>query len=147
MSDRTGSGLRLSLVPSKRLRIAVLCGHGLALLAVIANALPLAIKVGLMVAVLVSAGWLVRRIGRQQAKIHYDEGVGWQITLAGRCDNVDILPSTVMTNYVVFLHYKTATTAPFGSVGRIHTLLVFNDAVAAADYRHLVVKLKTTAIK
>jgi hypothetical protein len=73
--------------------------------------------------------------------------LGWEV-LEG-CDfaSIEILKSTVISTQILFLHFKHSSQIQSWKSGHKKTLLVLNDALAAEDYRCLIVKLKTTAIK
>ena len=121
--------------------------HGLALVASVANPLQAWVKVGLLLSVSISAWLTVRRLLLQSDTIKYSEIFGWHIRVANKMAIIDILPSTVITNYALFLHFKTRTDTQSWLDRRTQTRLIFYDALSIDEFRCLIVKLKTSAIK
>jgi toxin CptA len=136
--------LLLTLKPSKRLKQLVVFVHTLALGACIANALAITIKISLL-AIICSHFWLsFRRINAEQYTIKYTDAFGWEISEGHGFAPIEILKSTVITTFALFLHFKQAPPTGDWKSGAKKTLLVLKDALTEDDYRHLIVKLKTT---
>jgi hypothetical protein len=92
--------------------------------------------------------WLtVRRLNTEHYAIKHTEALGWEVSEGGDFAPVEILKSTVTTPFVLFLHFKYSYQAQTGKPGDKKSLLVLRDALNEEDYRCLIVKLKTTAIK
>ena len=147
MSDKFESSLLLTIKPSKRLKNTVIFVYMLALGACMANALVLAIKISLFALICIHCWLTVRRLNAEHYSIKYTEALGWGISEGYDFASVEILKSTVITTQILFLHFKHSSQAQSWKSGHKKTLLVLNDALAGEDYRCLVVKLKTTAIK
>lgn len=106
--------------------------HVWALLACVFNDLSVVIQL-LLVCVVVLHFFYVKPFKEMQL-LHTD--VGWQIVEARQLVNIVILPSTVISSFAVFLHFKQDN--------RFKTLLIMNDALPFEDYRRLIVRLKTS---
>lgn len=138
--------LQLELSPSKRLQQVVIATHLLAATAAISNALPVSIKI----AILVACAWhLFFSINRLNCTgtIKHSDAFGWEIaTTNAEFAAVRILNSTVITTFIVIIHYQTQTT--FGVRQKpIQTLLIGKDSLAKHDFRSLIVRLKTEGIR
>jgi len=147
MSYKSESGLLLTIKPSKRLKKMVIFVHTLALGASMANALVLAIKISLFALIGIHCWLTVRRLNVEHYTIKHTEALGWEVTEGCEFVSVEILKSTVITTFVLFLHFKPVSQTQSWTSGHKKTLLVLSDALAGEDYRCLIVKLKTTAIK
>ena len=121
--------------------------HSLALLASLVNPLNEVIKFSLVLGVGINGWLMVRHLLSQIDVIKYSEALGWQITVANDSVFIDIMPSTVITAYAVFLHFKTCTHTSSWRAGHTQSRLVLYDALNADDYRRFIVKLKTSSIK
>lgn len=111
----------------------------LALAACVMNSLPIIIKCTLLIAVCASFYCQLKRLKSQQYTIKYTETLGWEVSEAGKFETVEILPSTVISIFAIFLHVKKDNKPK-------QMLLIFSDALAEDDYRCLIVKLKTSGI-
>lgn len=147
MPNKYQTALQVTLRPSKRLKKMVVFVHTLALVASMANALAFTIKISLC-ALICNHLWLaVRRLNAGHYTIKHTETLGWEISEGYGFASIDILKSTVITTQALFLHFKHSPQAQSWKSSHKKTLLVLNDALAEEDYRGLIVKLKTTAIK
>ena len=147
MSHKSEFGLLLIIKPSKRLKKAVIFIYLLAVGAAMVNALDVAVKIGLC-AVICAHGWFaVRRVNTGNQAIRHTEALGWEVLEGRDFVPVEILKSTVMTTFALFLHFKHASQAQSWKPGRKKTWLVLNDALTGDDYRRFIVELKTTALK
>jgi len=147
MSDKFESDLLLRLKPSKRLKKMVVFIHTLALGASMANALAFAIKISFFAIICINLWLSVRRLNLEYYTIKYTEAFGWEVSEGLAFTSVEILKSTVITTFALFLHYKHGSQSQPSKSGYKKTLLILNDALAEEDYRCLIVKLKTAAIK
>jgi Membrane-bound toxin component of toxin-antitoxin system len=147
MSDKYQTALLLALKPSKRLKKTVIFVHTLALGASMANALVIAIKISLFALICIHCWLTVRRLNAERYTIKYTDALGWEVSEGCDFASVEILKSTVITTQILFLHYRYGSQVQSWKSGHKKTLLVLNDALAGEDYRCLIVKLKTTAIK
>jgi toxin CptA len=121
--------------------------HTLALGASMANALAFAIKISLCALVCIHCWLTVRRLNAEHYTIKHTEALGWEVSEGCDFAPVEILKSTVITTQALFLHFKHGFQAQSWKPAHKKTLLVLSDALAEEDYRRLIVKLKTTAIK
>jgi hypothetical protein len=141
------SSLLLTIKPSKRLNKMVIFVHTLALAASMTNALALSSKVSLFALIGIHCWLTVRRLSAEHYTIKHTEALGWERSEGSGFASIEILKSTVITTQALFLHFKHTTQAQSWKSAHKKTLLIFNDALAEEDYRCLIVKLKTTAIK
>ena len=147
MSDKYQTALLLTLKPSKRLLWMVLFVHTIALGASMANALPFVIKISLFTLICLHCWLTVRHLNTEHYTIKHTDTLGWEVSEGFDFASVEILKSTVFTTVALFLHFKYDSQVQSWKPGHKKTLLVVNDALAEEDYRCLIVKLKTTAIK
>ena len=147
MSDKFESDLLLTLKPSKRLKKMVVFIHTLALGASMANALAFAIKICLFAIICINLWLSIRRLNLESYTIKHTEAFGWEVSEGLVFVSIEILKSTVITTFALFLHYKHGSQSQPSKSSYKKTLLILNDALAEEDYRCLIVKLKTAAIK
>jgi hypothetical protein len=147
MSDIYQTALLLALSPSKRLKKLVIFVHMIALGAIMSNALVFAIKISLCAFICMHCWLTVRRINAEHFTIRYTEALGWEVSEGCDFTSVEIIKSTVITTFALFLHFNHSSQVQSWKPGHKKTLLVLNDALGEEDYRCLIVKLKTTAIK
>jgi toxin CptA len=147
MSQGFEPSLLLELKPSRRLIKMLVFAHVLALVAITANALAWFVKAGLCVGVCTS-GWLtVKQVNARHYAIRQSDALGWQLTEGTDWLPIDILQSTVITRFALFLHFKHSFHTQSWLFNREKAWLILSDALAEEDYRWLIVKVKTTAIK
>lgn len=117
--------------------------HVLAMGSSIANALPIAVKLALLTGICLHLWFVIKRLKNEQCKIKQSEALGWAVSSEGSDDNdfepVQILNSTVITVFAVFLH--------FNQNAHKQAVLIINDALSEDDYRRLIVRLKTASKK
>jgi len=147
MSDKFESDLLLTLKPSKRLKKMVVFIHTVALGASMANALAFAIKISLFAIICINLWLSIRRLNLESYTIKHTEALGWEVSEGCEFASIEILKSTVFTTVALFLHFKYDSQVQSWKPGHKKTLLVLNDALTEEDYRFLIVRLKTTAIK
>ena len=147
MSDKYQTALLLTIKPSKRLKKMVVFVHTLALGASMANALPFVIKISIFTLICIHCWLTVRRLYAEHYTIKHTENLGWEVSEGFDFASVEILKSTVITTFALFLHFKHRSQAQSWKSVHKKTLLVLNDALAEEDYRCLIVRLKTTVIK
>ena len=147
MSDKYQTTKLFTLNPSKLIKKWVIFVHIMALAASVANALFFAIKISLFACIGIHCWLTVRRLNTEHCAIKHTEALGWEISEGGDFAPVEILKSTVITPFALFLHFKFSYQAQSWKPGDKKTLLILRDALNEEDYRYLIVKLKTTAIK
>ncbi len=147
MPQHTEPSLLLAIKPSHHLKALVIIIHVLALGASIANDLDLAFKLGLITIIGLQAWLTIKRLKNEAYTIKYTEALGWQLSKDQDLVSIEILNSTVITTFAIFLHYKERSPSNFRSPGAKQTRLILNDALSDDDYRCLLVKLKITHIK
>jgi toxin CptA len=128
--------LLVELKPSKRLKRLLVVMHMLALGSSLANALPIAVKLALLIGIWIHLCITVKRLKHEQYKIKHSEALGWEVSDGNDFKQVLILNSTVITLFAIFLH--------FNDTAYKQSVLIVNDALSEDDYRRLIVKLKTT---
>lgn len=151
----------LKLKPSARLKGLTGFMHGLALMACLVNALPITVKGMLFIIISIQLWYVVKRVKCEQPTIKYTESLGWEVSVSNNVEAVRILPSTVITTVVIFLHLEVRNASvgcarqnlitfkgmhTFGGTSK-KTLLILSDALSEDDYRRLIVKLKTSTTK
>jgi hypothetical protein len=139
LSKKYDPSLLLELKPSERLRRLLISAHVLALIASLANALPLAVKLGLFSGICLNLRVAVRHVNHSRQTIKYTEASGWEILEYNDFEPALILNSTVITVHAIFLHVVRLS-------GGKKTIIVLNDALSEDDYRSFIVKLRTTVI-
>jgi len=131
--------LSVELKPSKRLKRFLVIMHGLALTASIANALPITVKLALATGIYIHLRLMIKRLKNRRHKIKQSEALGWEVSIGNDFEPVQILNSTVITIFAIFLH--------FNKNAHRQSVLIVNDALSEDDYRCLIVRLKTTGKK
>ena len=147
MSNQYQAALLLTLKPSIRLKNWVIFVHIIALGASVTNALVFVIKISLFACIGLHCWLAVRRLNTVHYAIKHTEALGWEVSEGCDFATVEILKSTVITPFALFLHFKHRYQAQSWKPGDKKSLLVLCDALTEEDYRCLIVKLKTTAIK
>lgn len=135
----------VTLKPSKRLRQLVIAVHWLAMAAAIANALMIVYKVVLIGSVAVHFYYTVKPLNSALCTIKYTDASSWEVGEGGIFESVDILKSTVLTTFAIWLHLKAKPGAAGFFARNKRTILIISDALEEDDYRRLIVKLKTAA--
>ncbi len=135
MPKKTEPSLLLELKPSKRLEQLIIVIHALALGSSIANALPITVKLLLLSGICIHFHFMIKRLENEQYKIKHTEALGWEIAGGNDFQPVQILNSTVITTFAIFLHFTDNT--------RKQSVLIVTDALSENDYRRLIVRLKT----
>lgn len=128
--------LLLELKSSKRLKQLLVVMHGLALASSIANALPVAAKLTLLAGICLHLWLTLKRLKIEQHTLKHSNAAGWEISSGNDFESVQILNSTVISVFAIFLHFNN-------HAGK-QSVLIINDALCEADYRRLIVRLKTT---
>jgi hypothetical protein len=147
MLNKFEPSLLLTIKPSKRLNWMVIFVHTIALGASMANALVFAIKISLFTLICLHCWLTIRHLNAEHYTLKHTETLGWEVSDGSKFASIEILKSTVFTTAALFLHFKYDSQVQSWKPGHKKTLLVLNDALAEEDYRCLIVRLKTTAIK
>lgn len=116
--------------------------HGFAAFASLANALPWIYKLITFIAVACSLAFYLRRYHYQFEPFHIKCHAGsvWSIAYKeGDFQIMQILPASVMTIWLIVLHYRLEN-------GKRHSLVILNDALNETDYRALAVTLKIAGL-
>lgn len=122
------------LKPSKNLQYLVMLTHGLAIAASFANTLPMLVKIIVVLCIFLHFKFTFPKFCQEHRKLKYSDKRGWELADGGDYEQVEVLPSTVLTTVFIFLHLRNRT-----------ALVIANDALSESDYRHLLVKLKMTS--
>jgi hypothetical protein len=133
IAKKYGAPFVAELKPSKKLQRLLIAIHLTALAASAVNTLPLAVK--LATAILIGLNFKINfpSLKNEQHKIRYTEKQGWEISEGDDFEAADILKSTIVTTFFIFLQIQNKP-----------TILIANDALSEDDYRQLIVKLKIT---
>jgi toxin CptA len=127
--------LLVELKPSMRLKQLLIIMHLLALASSIANALPIIVKLTLLTGIGLHLRFIIKRLKNEPYKIKHTEASGWEISSGNGFESIQILNSTVITLFAIFLH--------FNKNAHKQSVLIVNDALNEDDYRRLIVRLKT----
>jgi toxin CptA len=127
--------LLLELKPSKQLKQLLVVMHVLALGSIVANALPVAVKLALLTGICLHFWLVFERFKSERHIIKQSEAACWEISDENDFESVQILNSTVITVFAIFLHFNS-------NAGK-QSVLIVNDALSEIDYRRLIVRLKT----
>jgi hypothetical protein len=147
MPHTNDPGLLLTIKPSKHLKEMIFIVHILALGASVANGLPMAIKISIIVIICLQLWLTIGHLKDKHYTIRHTDAFGWEISEGQGFASIKILKSTVITTFVLFLHFEPSARTGFSKSDAKKTLLVVKDALAEDDYRYLIVKLKTAIIK
>nr|WP_143341547.1 protein YgfX [Crenothrix polyspora] len=132
--------LQLTLQSSTRLKKFIIILHVLALAACMANALAAVFKMVLAAFVGVHFWFTHKRLKNEYWEIRHTDAGGWEALINGQFEAIRILDSSVITTFVIFLHFKYRNTVRCN-------LVILSDALIADDYRQFIVRLKTTSAK
>jgi len=113
--------------------------HALALGSSIANTLPMTVKLALLTGICMHLRFVISRLKNEQYKIKHTEALGWEVSNGNDFKSIQILNSTVVTLYAIFLH--------FNKNAHKQSVLIVNDALSEDNYRRLIVRLKTAGKK
>ena len=112
--------------------------HVFAIIASTLNALALGYKIALIICILISLFVYLRKEAVfKGVSIRYDSLSGWEMAQPSNAvyRHIQILPSTVITPYLIVLHLKTNN-------NQKPTLLICKDALIGDGFRRLMVELK-----
>jgi toxin CptA len=99
-------------------------------------------KVFLLALITVSLWRIVNQLKKTLLVLTHTNPVGWELSLNHHVAAIQILPSTVMTKWAVFLHFTDHPKNQFWP--RKKSLLILSDSLNEENYRQLVVRLKTS---
>lgn len=123
------------IIPSRHLTILVRGVYSLALLACFMNTLTFFTQ-SLLALFVIFHG--LRYFNATDAwQLFYNDEDGWQIAVLNIQNTIAILPSTVVTRQIIFLHYQLN--------GKKNYQIITKDAIMSDvnNYRQLIVALKT----
>jgi hypothetical protein len=116
--------------------------HFVALLASVLNALAMLYKLAIICSILISLFYYVKTMN-QCFFIRYGALSGWEIAYSENLYYpIKILPSTVITSYLIVLHFAFTTKQN----KKKRTALICKDALIADEYRSLKVELKISGL-
>lgn len=133
-TKKTSPPFLTQLKPSKKLQHLCLTAHLLALGAGFSNTLPIVIKLAIAVIIGVNCKMQFKNLKRERRTLKYTETRGWEMSDGGDFETVQILKSTVITTFFIFLQIRNKP-----------AFIIANDAINNDDYRQLIIKLKMTA--
>jgi len=115
--------------------------HAIAILATFTNSLSIVYKIILLIGILVSLIVQLKREDNFKGLIlRYSEVTGWEITsLENQFSSIQILPSTVITHYLIVLHYKIQNQ-------KKRAIIICKDTMTNDNYRKLLVALKISGL-
>ncbi|MGZ5008176.1 MAG: protein YgfX [Methylobacter sp.] len=139
MQNKHEAPLLVALKPSKKLKRLLVIIHLLALGSSLAAALPIAVKLALLSGICLHLAFTVKHCQSAQCDIKHTEISGWEIAEGNDFASIQILDSTVISVFAIFLHFKRGAER--------QTVLIMPDALSEDDYRRLIVRLKTASDK
>ncbi len=141
MAKYSESGQHFHIVASPRLARGVHALYVLALLACWLNSLALWIKL-FSSAVVIGIGLASARAGKTAGfDLLYSVNQGWSVLDAEQeYQSISIKPTTVISRWVVFLHFSFNDKV-------VRSRMILKDALLDDDYRRLIVKLKLTGYR
>lgn len=133
ISIKSAAFFTAELQPSKLLQRLFIACHIIAAMAGLANALPLFVKIPLILLIGIHFSLNIGQFKQENRRLRYLDTLGWQLAEGNEFETITLLGSSVLTRHLLFLHI--ADKAP---------LVIASDALSAETYRHLQVKLKIT---
>ena len=115
--------------------------HIIAIFAVFLNALILTIKFFIIALVLLSLFYYLKQsLNFKGISIRHNSEFGWEIIDSENYFNpIEILSTTVLTHYLIVLHFKKQN-------NKKKTILICRDALENDKYRKLMVELKVSGL-
>ncbi len=135
MPKKQEAPLFVTFKPSQKSTQLLIVLHLLALGSSIANALPLVFKLVLLTGIFVHFWFILKGTEAMHYQLTHSEGSGWELTDDNDIEAIEILNSTVITTFAIFLHFKKNA--------KRQSLLILNDMLTEDEYRRLIVRLKT----
>lgn len=114
--------------------------HILAVCSCLISTLPMTIKMVLLVGILLYLIYTLYLIANLTGfQLQYTSSRAWEAAFNGVFSPIHILPSTVITPLVIFLHFKKQS-------GKKQSMLIFNDAISPEAFRKLTVELRINSL-
>jgi hypothetical protein len=115
--------------------------HAIAILAVLTIVLTTVYKIVLVVAILVSLTvYLKKENSFKRLILRHVEVSGWEIaSFENQFSSIQLLPSSVLTQYLIVLHYKIQNK-------KKRAIIICNDTMTNGNYRKLLVALKISGL-
>lgn len=136
--------------PSKHLNYSIGLLHFLALLAISQSSLALVYQIIVSFIFIINGVVSIRYFENRRYTIKYDAVGGWQLAEKHHFVPITLLPASVITPLVTFLHLELPTKqthisaiAGKASLSQQKNLLIIADSLPANSYRQLLVTLKT----
>lgn len=128
---------------SRILLIGLSVLHVLAMIAALCNTLHVAIQTALSVFIALHFVWYWRRYDPRidLGQLTYSETTGWTRGIGGRFQAIEILPSSILTTFLIIVHFRRLDFHDSPS-----TLVCFKDALTPAAFRQLTVQLKISGV-
>jgi toxin CptA len=139
LQNKHEAPLLMALKPSRKLKLLLVIIHLLALGSSLAAALPIAVKLSLLSGICLHLAFTVKHCQSTQYNIKHTEISGWEIADGNDFASIQILDSTVISVFSIFLH--------FNKNAQKQSVLIVHDALSEDDYRRLIVRLKTASEK
>ena len=136
--------------PSKHLNYIIGLLHFLAVLAISQSALTLVYQIMVSLIFIINGVASIRYFENRRYTIKYDAAGGWQMAEKHHFVAITVLPSSVTTPLVTFLHLELpikqthiSTIVGKAALSQQKNLLIMADSLPANRYRQLLVTLKT----
>ena len=116
--------------------------HVMAVFAAIFNTLELSYKIIIIALVIISLWRYVKReVAAKAFSIRFSSISGWEVAmLDDSFDAIEILPTTVITPYLIVLNFKMPDKQK-------HIVLIVKDALTDNEYRQLKVQLRISGLQ
>jgi hypothetical protein len=120
--------------------------HSLAVIVAIFTPFSLIYKILTIVLVLASLAISIKQeIGSKSFILRYTTVFGWEISHSNQhFDSIEILPSTVLTTYMIFLHYRIDDNGINKQKNK--AIMIVKDALIDDDFRQLRVELRISGL-
>ncbi len=123
-----------TIKPSRYVNGFIVLFNLLAFIAIVHNSLPIFIKFFLFVIL-----WIYQSIERKKTflkQLHFSQERGWQIADNHLYQNIQILNSTVILTWIIFLHIQ------YNVSKQKRYFMILPDSLEKQDFRRLIVHLK-----
>ncbi|MCK5830409.1 MAG: hypothetical protein KAH20_08910 [Methylococcales bacterium] len=136
---------QFNIAPSPSLTKGIAILHGLAVIVAVFIPLPIIYKIIALVLILGSLIISLKQENISQEYIlRYSTIYGWKISeLNHYFDSIEILPSTVLTPYIVFFHYRKK----YNGKQKTKTMVILKDALTDDSFRQLRVELRISGLE
>lgn len=137
---------QFNITPSSLLVKWLVILHSLAVIVAIFTPFPIIYKTITIVLVLVSLATSIKKErGSKGFILRYTTAFGWEISDSNQSfKSIEILPSTVLTTYMIFLHHRIDDSGINKQKNK--AIMIVKDALIDDDFRRLRVELRISGL-